>query len=65
MSFTTSHQIKALLAPPDAELSAKATLELLDDRLKTIDNFRDLEVVVDEAQKHHDTLKSKVRLDNR
>ncbi|KAF4572590.1 hypothetical protein EYR36_007098 [Pleurotus pulmonarius] len=60
MNFTTSHQIKALLAPPDAELSAKATLELLDDRLKTIDNLRDLEVVVDEAQKHHDTLKSKL-----
>lgn len=64
MTTTTSHRIKALLAAPDAESSVKATLELLDGRLRTIDDLRDLEGVVDEAQHHHDTLESKVRLDN-
>ncbi|KAF9498112.1 hypothetical protein BDN71DRAFT_1443821 [Pleurotus eryngii] len=60
MDPTTSHQIKVLLAAPDDEISVKATLELLDDRLKTIDDLRDLEVVVYEAQQRHDTLESKL-----
>ncbi|KAJ8703048.1 hypothetical protein PTI98_001704 [Pleurotus ostreatus] len=60
MNLTTSDQIKVLLAAPDDEISVKATLELLDGRLKIIDDLRDLEVVLNEAQQHHDTLESKL-----
>ncbi|KAG9223134.1 hypothetical protein CCMSSC00406_0000177 [Pleurotus cornucopiae] len=60
MNLTTSDQIKVLLAAPDDEISVKATLELLDGRLKIIDDLRDLEVVLNEAQQRHDTLESKL-----
>lgn len=64
MNPTTSHQIKVLLAAPDDEISVKATLEFLDGRLKTVDDLRDLEVVVNGAQQRYNTLESKVRPDN-